>query len=572
MASEIPAIAWHSHSWLHSYDECVCQYSDRSRTSRLIATILIPSRLGYNRASMLPMRHLAPMLLAAALVLLVGRASAANCDNLAHLSLPNATITAAESVSAGSFTPPSAKPIQNLAAFCRIAVTAKPTPVSDIKIEVWLPLASWNGKFEAVGNGGWAGAIEYSALADALRHGFATASTDDGDAGSDLSFFITQPERFVDFAYRSEHEMALKAKAVIAAFYGRAPRYSYWNGCSGGGREGLLQAHRYPDDFDGIIAGDPATFKRNAWAMYISNAAFKNPEDYIPPSKYPMVHQAVLDACDKLDGLKDGLIGDPRNCHFDPQTLLCKGPDGPLCLTARQVQTARTILSPMKSSTGEELFPRLEPGTELRWGRLAGGPEPDGLFLDYFRFIVFKDPKWDWRTFNLDRDTALANKDAEGIVALDRDLSAFAQRGGKLLMYHGWADQQVAPVASIEFYEAVAAAEAKSKKGGSMSISDWARLFMIPGMAHCSGGEGPDQFDKMDVIQQWVEQGKPPDQIIASQKISGEVIRTRPLCPYPQVAEYKGSGELTDAANFACQNPNPTLRKKTQRAQDQPGT
>ncbi|HEY6466395.1 MAG TPA: tannase/feruloyl esterase family alpha/beta hydrolase, partial [Candidatus Acidoferrales bacterium] len=418
----------------------------------------------------------------AAFTVFIHPTSAATCDDLAHLSLPNATIEEAETVSSNSFTPASAKPIQNLPAFCRVAVTAKPTPVSDIKIEVWLPLASWNGKFEAVGNGGWAGVIEYSALADALRHGFAAASTDDGDAGADLSFFVTQPERFVDFAYRSEHEMTLKAKAVIAAFYGRAPRYSYWNGCSGGGREGLLQAYRYPDDFDGIVAGDPATFKRNAWAMYIANAAFKNPEDYIPPSKYPMVHRAVLDACDKLDGLKDGLINDPRTCHFDPQVLLCKGADGPSCLTSRQVQTARTILSPMKSSTGEELFPRLEPGTELRWGRLAGGPEPADLFADYFKFIVFKNPNWDWRTFNTDHDTGLANKDADGIVALDPDLSAFAQHGGKLLIYHGWADQQVAPVASIEFYEALVAATQRAKG----PTDSWARLFMAPGMAHCS--------------------------------------------------------------------------------------
>lgn len=499
--------------------------------------------------------------------LLTHSASAATCDDLAHLSLPDATITLAESVSDGSFIPPSAKEIPNLPAFCRVAVTAKPTPVSDIKIEVWLPLASWNGKFEAVGNGGWGGAIEYTALAAALRDGFATASTDDGDAGNDLNFFITQPERFVDFAYRSEHEMTLKAKTVIAAFYGRAPRYSYWNGCSGGGREGLLQAYRYPADFDGVVAGDPATFKRNAWAMYIANTAFKNPEDYIPSSKYPMIHQAVLDVCDKLDGVRDGLINDPRTCHFDPQTLLCKGSDGPSCLTARQVQTARTILSPMKSSTGEELFPRLEPGTELRWGRLAGGPEPADLFTDYFKYIVFKDPKWDWRTFKVDRDTALANKDAEGIVALDPDLSAFARRGGKLLIYHGWADQQVAPVASIEFYESLPAATFRT----AGRTDRWARLFMVPGMAHCSGGEGPDQFDKMAAIEQWVEQGKPPDQIIASQSMAGKVVRTRPLCPYPEVAQYKGSGKLTAAASFVCQTP-PFRKKNDAATLDEPAS
>ena len=494
--------------------------------------------------------------IASAMVCVLARPTvAASCEDLANLTLPQATITLAQPLPAGSFTPPNSRSLSDLPAFCRIAATIKPTPASDVNIEVWLPLAAvWNGKFEAVGNGGWAGAIEYSALADALRHGFATSSTDDGDAG-DLSLFIAHPERFVDFAYRSEHEMTLKAKALIAAFYGKAPRYSYWNGCSGGGREALLQAYRYPDDFNGIVAGDPATFRRNAWAMHIANAAFKNPADYIPPAKYPMIHQAVLNTCDKLDGLQDDLIGDPRNCRFDPQTLLCRGADAPNCLTQKQVQTARTILSPMKSSTGQELFPRLEPGTELRWGRLAGGPEPADLFLDYFKFIVFKNPDWDWRTFQTDRDTALADQDAQGIIALNPDLSAYAQHGGKLLLYHGWADQQVAPVATIEFYEAMAAAEAKADGSATADIGGWARLFMAPGMAHCSGGEGPNQFDKMDPIEQWVENGKPPAQIVAAHVSNGHVDRTRPLCPYPQTAEYKGSGSIDEAKNFACRIP-----------------
>jgi feruloyl esterase len=496
---------------------------------------------------------------AGALAVKAAPQSAQSCASLASLALPNATITAAEAEPAGPFAPPgTTRAIPNLPAFCRVAATLKPAPDSDIKIEVWLPLAAWNGKFEAVGNGGWGGAIEYAALADALVHGYATSSTDDGTAGDDLSFLITQPDRFVDFAYRSEHEMTLKAKSVISAFYGKAPRYSYWNGCSGGGREGLLQANRYPDEFDGIVAGDPATFKRNAWAMYLANAAFKNPEDYIPPSKYPMIHQAVLDTCDKLDGLQDGLINDPRACHFDPQALLCKGADGPSCLTARQVETARTILSPMKSSSGAELFPRLEPGTELRWARLVGGPDPAGLFLDYFKYVVCKNPNWDWRTFQVDRDTALADKAADGIVAIDPDLSAFAQHGGKLLIYHGWADQQVTPQASIEFYEAAAAGA--HANGGD--VSSWMRLFMAPGMAHCTGGEGPDQFDKMSAMENWVERAAPPAQIIASHLTTGKVDRTRPLCPYPQQAQYKGQGDINVAANFVCKVP--TLSKSPQ--------
>ncbi|HXA56430.1 MAG TPA: tannase/feruloyl esterase family alpha/beta hydrolase [Candidatus Acidoferrum sp.] len=491
------------------------------------------------------------LVLAANASVLAAAPAPPSCSSLSSLAFPGATITTAEQVPAGAFTPPSGtRAITNLPAFCRVAATLKPTADSDIGIEVWLPLSGWNGKFEAVGNGGWGGAIEYSEMAAALQRGYATSSSDDGHEGDSGDFVLNHPERFIDFAYRSEHEMTLKAKALISAFYGQAPRYSYWNGCSGGGREGLLQAYRYPDDFNGVIAGDPATFKRNAWAMWIANASFKNADDYIPPSKYSMIHRAVLDMCDKLDGLQDGLINDPRICHFDPKVLLCKGADGPTCLTARQVQTARTILSPMKSSTGAELFPRLEPGTELRWARLAGGPAPAALFLDYFRFVV-KNPNWDWRTFDVDRDTALANKDAEGIVALDPDLSAFAKHGGKLIMYHGWADQQVAPEASIELFDAMQMATVHLR----VTTNSWVRLFMMPGMAHCSGGEGPDNFDKMGAIENWVEQGREPDSLIASELASGKPIRTRPLCPYPLEAKYNGSGDPAAAANFSCAAP-----------------
>ena len=525
--------------------------------------------MGYNRpANMINFTRLslAILVLAFSFVVISTQTNAAPqdgqaCANLATFALPNAKITQVQTVADGSYASPGAtRPLANLPVFCRIAAHLTPTSDSDIRAEIWLPLSGWNGNFEAVGNGGWGGAIEYSEMADALRHGYATSSTDDGTSANDDSFYLNHPERFVDFAYRSEHETTLKAKALILAFYGRAQRYSYWNGCSGGGREGLLQAYRYPADFDGIVAGDPATFKRNAWAMWIANASFKNPQDYIPPTKYAMIHQAVLDACDKLDGLQDGLIDDPRGCHVDPQVLLCKGADSPSCLTAPQIQTARTILSPMKSSTGAELFPRLEPGTELRWGRLAGGPEPAALFLNYFRWIVFKNLNWDWRTFDVDRDTALADKDAEGIIALDPNLSAFAQHGGKLIIYHGWADQQVAPMASIELYDALVAATQRAKT----RTDTWARLFMAPGMAHCSGGEGPDTFDKMGAIENWVEQGKAPDSLIASQLVAGKAIRTRPLCPYPERAVYKGSGEITDAANFACQVP--ALRKRSDAA------
>ncbi len=475
------------------------------------------------------------------------------CESLTRPALANATITLAKVVGAGTFTSGSAdgsETFSDLPAFCRVALTLTPTSDSDIKTEIWLPIAGWNGKLLVVGNGSFGGSIPYGEMANALRRGYATSATDDGHEGSSGSFILGHPEKYIDFAYRSEHETTVKAKAIIQVFYGRALRYTYWDGCSGGGREGLLQANRYPEEFDGIVAGDPATFRRNAWALWLANASFKDPADYIPPSKYPMIHQAVLAACDAMDGLKDGLIDDPTRCHFDPGVLQCKGDDSPSCLTARQVQTARTILSPAITHTGEEIFPRLAPGTELRWGRVAGGPAPADLFLDYFKYVVFKNPKWDWRTFNLERDATLANQLDVDTVAMNADLKRFHEHGGKLLLYHGWADQQVAPEATVEFYKAVV-----NMSDAPAQSSDWVRLFMAPGMAHCEGGEGPDTFDKLSALEQWVEKGEAPDQMIASHSTNGQIDRTRPLCPYPQVARYKGSGSAEEAANFVCKLP-----------------
>jgi feruloyl esterase len=468
---------------------------------------------------------------------------AQSCDGLAKLGSPTVSITLAKMVEAGVFAgSEGARTVTNLPAFCRVEVELKPTADSDIHAEVWLP-ADWNGKFLAVGSGGWGGSIAHEAMAEALKRGYATSATDDGHTGGSGSFVVGHPEKLVDFAYRAEHEMTVKAKALIKAFYGRDPKYSYWNGCSGGGREGLLQASRYPDEFDGVIAGDPANIRRNAWALWLAVQSFKDPAAVIPASKYGMIHRAVLDACDAKDGLKDGLIGDPESCHIDFKTLACKGADGPDCLTSRQVQSAQAIVSPATTGSGEVLFPRLEPGTEMRWARLAGGPQPAELFLDEFRYVVYQNSEWDWRSFDLERDAAKAHAVDKYVDELDPHLGAFAKRGGKLLIYHGWADQQVAPGSSVDFYKS-AVAETPG--------SNWIRLFMLPGMGHCSGGEGPDSFDKIGVMEQWVEQGKAPMQITAAHRVGGKVDRTRPICPYPQIARYNGSGSVDEAESFSC--------------------
>jgi feruloyl esterase len=495
----------------------------------------------------------------ATLIFSAAAANAATCESLATLSLPATTITMAQTVAVGTFTPPGANAqpgaaLRDLPSFCRVAATLRPSSDSDIKVEVWLPTTNWNGKYQAVGNGGWAGSIVYTALGDALRRGYAASSTDTGHVGGTAKDMFGHPEKLIDYSFRAIHEMTVKAKAITEAFYGNAPRLSYFVGCSAGGRQAMLEAQRFANDFNGIVAGAPAvntTPMYQAARMWIPHATLKDPASYIPPSKYPMIHQAVLNACDAIDGLKDGLIDDPRKCKFDPKVLECKAGDAASCLTAPQVEAAKKIMTPVKHPrTGQELLPRLEPGTELGWGVQAAGPEPYNNVLERLKYVIYKDPNWDWKKFNFQTDLAPLEKMDDPANATNPDLNAFMSRGGKLLVYQGWADQQVVPVSTINYYESVL-----EKMGGAAKTSSWLRLFMAPGMAHCRGGDGPNNFDALTVLEDWVEKGKAPDQIVASHSTAGKVDRTRPLCPYPQVAKYKGTGSIDEAANFSCRMP-----------------
>jgi tannase/feruloyl esterase len=501
------------------------------------------------------MKKLWWLLLAAAGALAAAPVGGTSCESLSKLAVSNTAITSAQVVPAGEFTAPAgrgpAPSFNDLPAFCRVQATLTPSADSDIKIEVWLPASRWNGKFQAVGNGGWAGIISYGPLGAALRRGYAAASTDTGHVGGSARFALGHPEKLTDFAYRAVHETTVAAKAIIANFYGSGPRYSYWNGCSTGGRQGLKEAQRFPTDFDGIIAGAPANYQMHlhVWSVAVAQAMHKEPGSYIPPEKYPAIHKAALEACDSLDGLKDGLIQDPTRCHFDPKVLECKDADSPACLTAPQVEAARKLYAPVKNSrTGGEIFPGMEPGSELGWAGLAG-PNAAAVATDTFTYLVYKDPGWDWHTLNADTDTARADKNDKGLIdAIDPNLKPFFSHKGKLIMYHGWSDQLIAPGNSVNYFGSVA------KKMGSKSAEE-IRLFMVPGMAHCAGGEGPNTFDMVSALEQWVEQDHAPEQIIASHSQNGTVDRTRPLCPYPQVARYKGSGSIDEAANFTCATP-----------------
>ncbi len=484
------------------------------------------------------------------------------CESLANLSLPHTTITLAQQVSAGSFTPPAAvngpistsvNPIEDLPSFCRVAATARPAEDSEIKFEVWLPVAAWNGKFEGVGNGGWAGTISYGAMATALQQGYAAASTNTGHdgIGTDARFAAGHPEKLIDFGYRAIHEMTEQAKAIVAAYYGSLPRLAYFNGCSTGGRQALMEAQRFPLDYNGIAAGAPA----NNWthlrfgAMWPATADLIDPASFIPPAKYPAINRAALQVCDALDGITDGIISDPERCHFDPGVMACQGADSDDCLTAPQVEAARKIYAgPKNPRTGEQIFPGLAPGSELGWKAEAGGPEPFSIAMSYFRFVLFKDPQWDFRKLDYDRDLALMERaHGKNLNAVDPNLRAFQEHSGKLLLYHGWADNLIAPLNSVNYYSSVVAA-----LGGKAQTDSFLRLFMVPGMGHCGGGPGPSTFDRVGVLEQWVEKGAAPNQITASRSDKSLAPMTRPLCPYPQLAQWKGPGSTDEAANFVC--------------------
>jgi feruloyl esterase len=424
-------------------------------------------------------------------------------------------------------------------------------------MEVWMPLENWNGKFQMIGNGGWAGAIAYGSMALALNEGYATASTDTGHKGGTAEFALGHPEKVIDFAYRAVHETTLTSKAIVSAFYDRPPRLSYWNGCSTGGRQGLMEAQRYPEDFDGIIAGAPAssTTQLAAWRLNIEAKTLKDRARIVSSAKLALVNKAVLAACDALDGVTDEFLTDPRQCRFDPATLLCRSADGDHCLTAPQLEAVKSGYAPLTTKSGEVIYPGLVPGAEARWVMLTGAnPVPGALNdLDMFRYLVHEDPAWDWRTFDVDRDAALADAKVGYMNASNPDLSAFKARGGKLILYHGWNDGgnggAISPLNSVDYYSNVL-----SQMG--VQQGDWLRLFMVPGMAHCGGGPGTPQINWVAALERWREAGIAPDQLTGSRvNINPRVDMTRPICPYPKVPKYNGVGSTNDAANFVCQTP-----------------
>lgn len=458
--------------------------------------------------------------------------------------------------------------MRGLPPFCRVTATLKPTPVSDIRIEVWMPTQDWNQKIEGVGNGGLAGVISYGALAAAVAKGYASVSTDTGHVISDDSW-LPVVEREKDYGYRAIHEMTVTAKAVVAQFYGKEARRSYFNGCSTGGGQGFGEAQLYPADYDGIVAGAPQIFPTRLRAAHIWNfqAAANDPASNLPRQTLALVTAAVLKQCGGEHGVSDGFLSeDPRRCSFVPEQLLCKdGQDSATCLSAAQVSAVGKIYFGLVDPRSKRwLWPGLARGSEgpagsgaIGWQAFGiNGPQPFVAAEKFYSLGVLENPQTDFHTIDPAGIVDLAEKKFPFLQHTGTDISPFTTHGGKLLIYHGWADPGITPLNTIDYYGALVDATSRKQHlsfdAALKQTQQSARLFMVPGMGHCSGGPGPDNFDAVGALDQWVEHGAAPDKIVASHVSSGAPEFSRPLCPFPQEAQYSGSGDRRDAKNWAC--------------------
>lgn len=477
------------------------------------------------------------------------------CENLTSLSLENTTIETSAVVPAGVFKRPGGRNgppgvIRNpepIPEHCRVTLVLTPTSDSLINVELWMPMENWNSKFMAMGNGGWAGAIQgYGDMQTALRRGYSVAATDNGHSAADGPggmFALGHPEKIVDFAYRSVHDMTVKSKRLINSFYSRPVDYAYFKGCSTGGRQAVMAAQRYPGDFDGIIAGALANrhIHMHTAGSYRGLMLARNPDKAIPEATAAMVNEAVMAKCDVLG---EGFLNNPEQCSFDFSTLQCAaGASSESCLSTAQLEMVEEYYGGLKNSHGELIFSGQALGNPLPVLRSTiesprRSPEVVGI-------LAFQDPDYDMNDFDLDRDMPLIDAATGFVDSVNPDLRAFEAHGAKLLLYAGWNDTAITPVNTVYYYNSVL-----DEMGPEQD--DWMRLFMVPGMGHCRGGPGPNTFDSITALEQWREEGIAPSEIMASNPASG---LSRPLCAYPAAAEYDGSGDINDSGSWSCEAP-----------------
>jgi hypothetical protein len=501
---------------------------------------------------------------------LAAPASAKSCSEMTGLALDKGTVTAATLVEPGAFQPPagSGPPpgiansgYKSLPAFCRVQATLTPTSDSDIKVEVWLPAAGWNGKLVGIGNGIWAGSISYAEMGPTLAQGYAVVATDTGHKGSGLTaeWAVGHPEKVVDFGHRAIHLMTVTAKAAIKDFYGNGPKYSLWNSCSTGGRQGLMLAARYPGDYDAISSKAPANpmtdlMTQSMWAAFQPK---RTANSALTPALLSMVHKAVVAECDAKDGLVDGLISRPQACTFKAASLVCKAGQTANCLHPDQAAALQAIYDGVRDKSGKQIMPGWPVGSENQLAVLVMGATPFPVANDYFRLLVHaNDTGWDWKAMDYGKETQLARAYGAGMLNITaEDLKPFFARGGKLLLSHGWTDGLIPASNTVKFWGEL------QKVTPKPALEKQVRLFMVPGMDHCGGGEGASNYDTLGTIDAWASSGVAPEQIIARRGGGGAPgapalpPMSRPLCPYPRIAMYKGSGSKDDAANFACMAP-----------------
>jgi feruloyl esterase len=473
-----------------------------------------------------------------------------------NFQLQGATVDSAAYVAADFVPPGLAAPVGQ--PFCRLQLTSKPSADSDIKSEIWMPtLASWNGRFLAVGGGGNSGSIQYAAMSSGLTNGYATLSTDNGHVGGGQEWAIGHPEKVIDFGHRAQAVTAVAGKALTQAFYEEPARKSYWLGCSQGGGKGMMQSQRYPENFDGIVAGAPVFdwVGSQFAAPWVALKGMRDVTQFVPRAKLAAIHTAVLAACDGHDGLADGLIQQPQRCNFNPAVMACPaGTDSNTCLTPGQVTAMQRYYSPVTRPDGSQIYAAFAPGSEGNsvW---LGASAPNGNWSGFWPNIVYENPAYSIvASLNVDTDVDYnfaKTKLGANYDAVSTDLDKFKARNGKLLIWHGYNDSSVTPHHTRDYVEAV------TTRYGTSQSAEFLRAYFAPGVNHCGGGEGPepDQMNLLATMVEWVEKGVAPTSVMASHRMGGVVDRTMPLCPYPQVARYKGSGDVRQGTNFVCGAP-----------------